>query len=112
MLLADSRSPVLLFETDLPTRYYLPREDVNIDALSPSTNHSLCPYKGVADQYWDVRGQPAARNIAWSYAKPFPAVGKVADKIAFYNELVDITVDDRPQQRPVSVFSQAANRPV
>jgi len=111
VLLADSRNPVLLFETDLPTRYYVPREDVNIDALSPSTNHSLCPYKGVADQYWDVRGQPAARNIAWSYAKPFPAVGKVADKIAFYNELVDITVDDMPQQRPVSVFSQAANRP-
>jgi len=111
VLLADSRNPVLLFETDLPTRYYVPREDVNIDALSPSTNHSLCPYKGVADQYWDVRGQPAARNIAWSYAKSFPAVGKVADKIAFYNELVDITVDDMPQQRPVSVFSQAANRP-
>ncbi len=32
-------------------------------------------------------------------------------KVAFYNELVDITVEDMPQQRPVSVFSQAANCP-
>lgn len=40
-----------------------------------------------------------------------PAVGKVADRIAFYNELVDVTVDGVILDRPVSVFSQERNRP-
>ena len=109
--LADSTRPVLLFETDLPTRYYLPSEDVDHTALEPTSNHSLCPYKGVADHYWSVAGQPDASNIAWSYSTPMPAVGKVAGLIAFYNELVDITVDGSRQPRPESVFSVKANRP-
>ena len=53
--LAESRRPVLLFETSLPTRYYLPEEDVNAEALEPSRAHSFCPYKGKADRYWSVR---------------------------------------------------------
>ncbi len=93
-------------------RYYLPRDDVNFAALSPSSNHSLCPYKGVADEYWNVTGQPEGTNAAWSYSNPFPAVEKVKGRVAFYNELVDITVDGIAQERPVSVFSSQANRPV
>jgi uncharacterized protein (DUF427 family) len=110
-VLADSRSPVLLFETHLPTRYYLPREDVRLEAMEPSTNRSRCPYKGAAEEYWSVPGAADATNVAWSYAEPFPAVGRIAGLIAFYNELVDITVDGVPQERPRSIFSQAGNRP-
>ncbi|WP_322936521.1 DUF427 domain-containing protein [Nocardioides bizhenqiangii] len=110
-LLADSRSPVLLFETDLPTRYYLPREDVRLDLLVPTANSSVCPYKGLAEDYWSLPGVPGGDNVAWSYAMPFPAVGKIQDRVAFYNELVDISVDGVPQQRPESVFSKAGNRP-
>ncbi len=109
--LAESRRPVLLFETGLPTRYYLPREDVDTGALEPSPSRSLCPYKGVADQYWSVAGRPDAADVAWSYAEPLPAVGKVAGLVAFYNELVDLTVDGVPRPRPVSVFSAKENRP-
>lgn len=74
ILLADTRRPVLLFETDLPTRFYVPREDVRLDALEPTTNRSQCPYKGTTDQYWSVAERPDATNVAWSYAAPFPAV--------------------------------------
>jgi uncharacterized protein (DUF427 family) len=109
--LADSTRPVLLFETDLPTRYYLPREDVDETALEPTANQSLCPYKGVADEYWSVTGHPDAANVVWSYSAPLPAVAKVAGLMAFYNELVDITVDGVRQPRPSSVFSAKANRP-
>ena len=109
--LADGTRPVLLFETGLPTRYYLPREDVDLAALEPTSNHSLCPYKGVADEYWSVTGRPDAANVVWSYSAPLPAVGKVAGRLAFYNELVDLTVDGVPQPRPRSVFSAKANRP-
>lgn len=44
-----------------------PREDVQFEALSPSTNRSQCPYKGEADHYWDVAGPVEAKNVAWSY---------------------------------------------
>ncbi len=109
--LAESSRPVLLFETGLPTRYYLPAEDVDHSTLEPSPNSSLCPYKGVADRYWSVPGRPDAANLAWSYSEPFPDVGKVAGRIAFYNELVDVTVDGVRQQRPRSEFSVKRNRP-
>jgi uncharacterized protein (DUF427 family) len=111
VLLASSRSPVLLFETGLPTRYYLPREDVRFEALTPSAGHSHCPYKGDADRYWDVAGHPNGAGLAWSYSQPFPAVRRIQDRVAFYDELVDVTVDGVRQPRPVSPFSAAAHRP-
>jgi uncharacterized protein (DUF427 family) len=109
--LAESTRPVLLLETGLPTRYYLPREDVHLTALEATTHRSHCPYKGIADSYWSVPGQPDAADVAWAYSAPLPAVGKVAGMVAFYNELVDITVDGVPQPRPTSPFSAKANRP-
>lgn len=109
--LADTRRPVLLFETGLPTRYYFPYEHVNHTALEPTSNRSHCPYKGIADHYWSVSEQPDATDVAWSYSAPLPAVAKVAGMVAFYNELVDITVDDVTQRRPESPFTVKANRP-
>lgn len=79
--------------------------------LSTISNSSLCPYKGVTDHYWHLAGQPDAKNIAGSYAAPFPAVGKIAGRIAFHNELVDITADGVRLERPLSAFSQSGNRP-
>lgn len=108
VLLADTTDPVLLFETHLPTRYYLPRADVRLEHLGQGSNHSHCPYKGFAEDYWDAPGRP---SVAWSYPDPYPAVARIKGRIAFYNELVDITVDGVAQPRPVSVFSVAKNRP-
>jgi uncharacterized protein (DUF427 family) len=111
VVLADTTRPVLLFETGLPTRYYIPRDDVNFEALVPTSNRSHCPYKGVADQYWSVTGRADATNVAWSYAEPFPAVGRIRDMVAFYGELVDVRLDGVALERPVSVFSSRKNRP-
>jgi uncharacterized protein (DUF427 family) len=112
VVLGDTTSPVLLFETGLPTRYYLPEADVRLDVLTPSAHRSHCPYKGRADRYWDLGGHPDGKGIAWSYSHPYPAVGLIKNRIAFYNELVDVTVDGLAQPRPVSYFSARANRPV
>lgn len=109
--LARTDHPVLLFETGLPTRYYLPRADVRFDRLAPSDNYSLCPYKGETREYWSTIAEPVVPNIAWSYWSPLPAVQKVAGLVAFYNELVDLTVDGEPQQRPITPFSEARHRP-
>ena len=112
VVLADTRRPVLLFETGLPTRYYIPEEDMSRDALAPGDYRSRCPYKGIADRYWSMRDRTDAANIAWSYTSPLPAVGKIAGRVAFYNELVDITLDDIDQPRPVSPFSRRSHRQI
>lgn len=109
-VLADTRRPVLLYETRLPTRYYVPAEDVDFSALEATDLRTRCPYKGVA-RYWSVRGEPTGRNIVWSYPDPVPAAAAITDLVAFYNEVVDITVDGVPQPRPVSEFSAGLAAP-
>ncbi|NPC96647.1 DUF427 domain-containing protein [Nocardioides sp. zg-DK7169] len=109
--LADSRQPVVLLETGLPARFYLPREDVTPGVLELSPTRSQCPYKGKADAYWSAPGHPDGADIAWSYATPLPPVEKIAGRVAFYNELVDLTVDGVAQPRPRSPFSDRAHRP-
>ncbi|MBI2850817.1 MAG: DUF427 domain-containing protein [Chloroflexi bacterium] len=98
---ADTHKPVMLFETGLVTRYYLPRLDVREDLLEPSDTTSLCAYKGKAG-YYSVRvGDKIARDIAWYYRYPTTEVSKIAGKIAFYNERVDaLYIDGQLQEKP------------
>jgi uncharacterized protein (DUF427 family) len=99
---ADSRRPLLLFETTLPTRYYLPYSDVRTDLLQTSETVTYCPYKGTA-RYWS---HPAVDDVAWSYPDPIPDSPKIRDLVCFYNEIVDLVVDGVPVERPESPFSR------
>jgi uncharacterized protein (DUF427 family) len=102
---AGTRTPVLLFETGLPVRYYIPPADVRFDLLTPTGLHTACPYKGTA-RYWSFPGDGSTPpDVAWSYPDPLAAVRAVRDHVAFYNEAVDITVDGELLERPVTVFS-------
>jgi len=102
---ADTACPVLLFETGLPTRYYIDRTDIAFDHLERTATQTLCPYKGVTSAYWSVRvGETVHADLAWSYEAPLPAVGPIANLVAFYNEKVDITVDGVPLARPQTHF--------
>jgi uncharacterized protein (DUF427 family) len=102
---ADTRRPVLLFETGLPARYYLPKPDVRMDLLTPTDKVSQCPYKGTA-RYWSLRtADVVSEDVAWSYPTPLPESIKVAGLVAFYNERADITLDGVLQERPRTPFS-------
>lgn len=106
ILLAETHSPVLLFETGLPTRYYIDPTDVAMQHLVPGDSETLCPYKGITSAYWSVRaGDTVHPDRAWMYQYPLPAVSRIAGLIAFYNEKVDIVVDDMRLPRPVTKFS-------
>jgi uncharacterized protein (DUF427 family) len=102
---AESSSPTLLFETGLPTRYYLPKTHVRLDLLTHTDTETHCPYKGAAE-YWSVKtGATVHEDIAWSYATPLPESLGVAGMIAFYDEKVDVYVDGVLQDRPKTKFS-------
>lgn len=97
---AETHHPVLLFETGLPVRYYLPKLDVDPAFLEPSPHLTRCPYKGEAN-YYSVRvNDRQAENIAWYYRYPTGEVGDIANMLAFYDERVDaIYVDGEPIQQ-------------
>jgi uncharacterized protein (DUF427 family) len=98
---AETRRPTLVFETTLPTRYYVPRDDVAMDLLTPSDTRTICAYKGVAS-YWSVGGE---RDVAWTYEEPFPDGPPIAGLVCFLNEKADITVDGTAAQRPQTQWS-------
>jgi uncharacterized protein (DUF427 family) len=100
-LLAESSRPLLLFETSLPIRFYLPRADVAVE-LEATDTVSDCAYKGRAS-YFSVPDGPA--DIAWTYHRPLREAEPVRDHVAFFNEKVDIIVDGQRRQRPITPFS-------
>jgi uncharacterized protein (DUF427 family) len=102
---ADTHSPTLLFETGLPTRYYIPINDVRADVLRPSTSQTSCPYKGTATYFSvEVEGKTHP-DLVWIYRAPLPESEKIAGLTCFYNEKVDIYVDGELQPRPKTKFS-------
>ena len=105
VVLAESTAPVLVFETGLPTRYYLPRTHVDFAYLLPSDTVTACPYKGVTTGYWSVRiGDATHSDLAWSYDFPTATLLPIAGMIAFYNEQIDHVVDGDLLTRPRTHF--------
>jgi uncharacterized protein (DUF427 family) len=101
VVLAESSSPILCFETGLPTRYYLNRTDVDFTKLATSDTVTSCPYKGTTSGYWsalvDGRTHP---DVAWTYDFPTRELSPIAGLIAFYNEKVDLFLDGVELERP------------
>jgi uncharacterized protein (DUF427 family) len=109
-VVADTTRPRLLFETTLPVRYYIPKLDVRMELLLPSSTVTRCPYKGVAS-HWSLKDRGSDfEDIAWTYHLAAPECAKIVDLVAFYNERVDaIRVDDVVQ--PVPQTPWARRRP-
>ena len=102
---ADTHQPRLLFETKLPTRYYVPLVDVRLDLLHPSSTTTRCPYKGTAS-YWSVEaGDQVVEDLAWIYRTPVQESMRIAGLACFYNEKVDLYVDGELLEQPHTKFS-------
>lgn len=103
---ADTHRPRLLFETGLPTRYYIPKTDVRLERLVESDTRTRCPYKGEA-RYYSVRA--AGRlysDIAWYYPYPVPECPKIENLVCFFDEHVDqIRVDGEVMLKPRTPWS-------
>ena len=103
-VLAVSSRPVLLFETMLPTRYYLPRADVTAELVASSTR-TWCAYKGQASYFSASVGGRLVPDIAWTYEDPRHDAARVRDLIAFFDERIDVTLDGQRRARPVTPWS-------
>jgi uncharacterized protein (DUF427 family) len=77
---AESARPMMLIETSLPVRWYLPREDVRMDLLTPSEHRTVCAYKGVAS-YLSADGAP---DVAWVYPHPLHDARPVKNMVCFW----------------------------
>ncbi|MHA6511514.1 DUF427 domain-containing protein [Tessaracoccus sp. Z1128] len=109
--LASTNRPILLLETHLPPRFYVPREDVAMNLLEPSETRTICAYKGRAS-YWSARvGDTLLPDIAWSYEDPLHDGEPVRNLIAFFTERLDLTLDGESQPRPRTPWSSAGPPP-
>ena len=70
VVVADTRRPHLLFETTLPTRYYIPREEVRMELLEPTGLKTRCRTRASL-RYWNVRvGQRVLRTSSGAIRIP------------------------------------------
>ena len=97
--LADTTSAVRVLETASPPTFYLPPDDIELDALSRTRDRSFCEWKGAAT-YWTLSNGSVDRAIAWGYENPTPSFVSITDWLAFYPGRVACFVGDervRPQ---------------
>jgi uncharacterized protein (DUF427 family) len=90
-IVADTRAPLVLYESGFAPRWYVPRADVSADALSDNALRTFCPYKGVAS-YYDIGG---VSQGAWSYRAPIAEVSAIAELVSFEPDKVEVTLDGK-----------------
>ena len=104
--IADSEDAIFLFETGLPTRYYLPQDDVRMDLLTKSATLTQCPYKGSAQHFTATVGDQKIQDVAWIYGDPAAEVGRIKERVCFYDERVGaLALNGEPVARPRTKWS-------
>ncbi|MCP5025327.1 MAG: DUF427 domain-containing protein [Actinomycetia bacterium] len=102
---ADTHHPTLLLETGLPARWYLPPVDTRLDLLVATDTATACPYKGTARHWSVVIDDTTHSDLAWGYPTTTRESDPVAGLICFYDEKVDVFVDEVRQDRPQTKFA-------
>ena len=88
-VVADSKRALVLQEAAYKPVFYIPREDADMSAFKATSHRTHCPYKGDASYYSIRVGDRVSENAIWTYEQPFPAVGEISGRLAFYPNRVD-----------------------
>jgi uncharacterized protein (DUF427 family) len=88
-IIADTSDALTLREASYAPVQYIPRRDVDMDALTRSKHTTYCPYKGDASYYSIPAGGDRSLNAVWTYETPFEAMAQIKDYVAFYPDRVD-----------------------
>jgi len=109
-VVASSTRSLVLDETGLPPRYYLPRDDVRFEYLEATPTETVCPFKGQAS-YWSVTTTEGPhRDVVWSYEEPLESVRAIAGRLCFYAERTEHRIDGEVQTPPQTPWTPAASR--
>jgi len=100
-LVAETTRARLVFETQLPTRYYFPREDVRAP-LRASDLRTYCPYKGEAS-YWSLEG---GENLLWCYEQPLADAAPLGGLLAIWDERFEVYLDGERQAPREDVIAE------
>jgi uncharacterized protein (DUF427 family) len=96
-VVADTTTPLVLYESGFAPRWYAPPDDVVAEALTPEDLQTFCPYKGIAS-YYDIDG---ISHAAWTYRAPFDEMAAIGDLVSFEPDRVEVTLDgERLQLEP------------
>jgi uncharacterized protein (DUF427 family) len=88
-VVADTRDAVTLREADYAPVHYIPLADVDEALLERTDHESYCPFKGDASYFSIPAGGERSENAVWEYLEPYPAVGEIRGRVAFYPDRVD-----------------------
>ena len=88
-IIADTKRPLVLYESGFAPRWYVPREDIDESALTPVKHQTFCPYKGLCS-YYDIGD---ARQAAWSYPDAYPEVRRISNLVSFEPDIVTVHLD-------------------
>ena len=105
-VVADSPRARMLVETGLPPRSNLPLEDVRFELLEPSPTKTRCAYKGSASDWHVGAGDAFEHDLAWTYRDPQHDAEPVRDRVAFFNERVDLELNGVRGERPQTQWSR------
>lgn len=82
-IVAESERALTLVEPPRAPTHFIPLEDVADDLLEPSGHVGHCPHKGEARYFSVTAHGRTARDAAWTYPEPGPAVTALAGHVAF-----------------------------
>lgn len=96
-IVASSRDCHRVLETSHPPVYYIPRDDVKMELLTPRDHRTFCEFKGHAG-YFDLRvADRTSQQAAWAYDEPVPAFAAIRGHLSFYASRVDACFVDGEQ---------------
>ena len=88
-IIAETKRPLVLYESGFAPRWYVVRGDVDESALTPVEQQTFCPYKGLCS-YYDIGGAPLA---VWSYRDAYLEVRRISDLVSFEPDIVSVQLD-------------------
>jgi uncharacterized protein (DUF427 family) len=90
-VIAETKRPLVLYESGFAPRWYVMRADVDESALTPVEHETFCPYKGLCS-YYDVGN---ARLAVWSYREAYPEVGRISGMVSFEPDILTVQLDGK-----------------
>jgi len=90
-VIADTKRPLVLYESGFAPRWYVPRVDIDEAAFTPVEHQTFCPYKGLCS-YYDIGD---AHLAAWSYREPYSEVIRISDLVSFEPDIVSVQLDGK-----------------